>query len=276
MSPSEEVNSAEGSAPARVKLLNQKRAELTNAIQALSEADRLLDTDAVIAAKERVNVLRGFISRLETAVRDELEVEGARRAKAWQKKNAKELVSVGQKIKAAQDVVRETIKAAVDAIKAEAALRVWVEQQSALADEVLSARFGLSRSYTRGSVPLPEREDWVMPILLASDAMRPERIRPRGLIILTQASDTPETRRRNRLKAVAEFDAKSLPAEVQSILAEAPIDPDILETPAERAHREASAALIGTGRSDPVLAQAAVEAIALSNPGMLGGHAHRG
>ena len=262
-----------------VDQLQQKRVELANATTTLSEAERLLDTDRVIAEKQRVEVLRGFISRLETEAREELEHEGQRRAKTWLKKTTKEVASAGQKISAAQDVVRDKLKGVVEAIKAEAEVRASVEQ-FALADEVLAARFGLARSFTRMSVSLPDLQDWVMPVLLATDSMRRYVRWPRGLLISTQASDTPEMRRRNAVKAVHEFlQSKrdtTLPPEVQAILLESPISPDVLETPEERRRREASEAVIGTGKVDPHLAQAATETLALSKLGVPSGGVHRG
>ncbi len=277
MSPSEEVEAATGEAPTKTTLksmeqLTEKRAELADATKALCEAERVMDTDRAVAAKQRIAVLRGFITRLETDVRDELEQAGRTRAESWQEENAKTLTAVGPKIKAAQDVVRKQLNAAVDAIKTEVALRASVEQL-ALADEVLSARFGLQRSFTRTSVSsLPGREDWVMPILLISDAMRPERLKPHGLVIGNTASATPEQRKRNALKAVAEFSTTGLPVEVQAILAEAPIDPDVLETPEERARRVRSEAVIGT-RGDPFLQEAITETLAL---GVLGASPNAG
>jgi hypothetical protein len=182
-----------------------------------------------------------------------------------------------RRILAQQAVIAEKIEEAVAEIAKEVELWMQIEKFG-LADQVLAARFGFARSDL--ALSLPGLRDWASPVLTVTDSMRPTRRKPQGVVVSNTASATPEMRKRNALRAVHEFlqsksKVRALPPEVQAILAESPISPDEVETPEERIKREASAAVIGTGRRDPVVAQAATEALALGKLGVPSGGVHR-
>lgn len=288
MTPSTEVDSAVGEAPERaakdktidvVKLLNQKRQALALARDKYQNAREMRDEQGMSDSARVIDALKEIIPELEAEVADKLEAAGKSKAKGWLRQNVGELSNVGERIVAQQAVISEKIAEAVAEIAKEVDLWMSIEKFGQ-ADQILSARFGLPRSDP--ALSLPNLRDWATPVLTITDSMRPNRRKPQGVVISNTASDTPEQRRRNALKAVAAFmqskgQVKTLPVAVQAILAEAPIHPDVLQSPQERAHREASAATIGTGRGDPALTQAAAEVAALP-PGVSAGmaHVHRG
>jgi hypothetical protein len=254
--------------------LKQKRAELATASATLSAAEAAMDLEGVIAAKQRVDVLRLFISRLEVQEAGVLEQEGQRRAKALVTQQASELATVAQRVAAAQKKVRSALDAAVAAIEAEVSLRREAVQID-LANEVLSARFGFPRSETR--VKIPAIQDYATPLLRVIARLRPWH-GSRRLVVSLIASMTDEQRRAAHVSAAAQFFAtsgKELPEKVQRIMSETPIPAEVTPSSVAKQKADDDDAVIGTGRSDPVLAQAATEAVALCKLGMPDGHVHR-
>jgi hypothetical protein len=226
--------------------LRDKRRELTAAEAALTDAVHRMDTDAVMNAKQRVEVLRGFVQTLEVASADVLEGEGVTQARVWLRRYSAKMRAANETIMAAQAAVRSLIDQAVHAIAEERAARKAVEQ-AAVAAEVLAARFALPVPDRR--VTLPGLCDWAVPIVDATDQMRPTRSARRGLLVNrhpVSASATPEERRRATLRAVADFMDRSgstVPNEVAAILAAAPIPPALLEAPPKPRPRTADEAM---------------------------------
>jgi hypothetical protein len=279
---SSEVQDAIGAAPTKEPIsgdhasvldqLRAKRSALADAQSALTDAQAKYDEQGVVDAARRIEALQGFIIRLEAEAQRVLEAEGVRRAKAWTKKRVKELAIVGQKIGAAQMVVRAKLKELVAAIEVEAGLRESIEQFD-LADQVLGARFGMPRNDLPTSVP--DLEDWGSPVLTVTDSMRPSRRQTPQLVVPTIASDSAETRRKNAIRASVEFASrvrKRLPAEVLAIVESAPVP---AEAPTGKP-KDSDEAVIGTGSHGPALSTAATEAVALAALGMPGGNVHRG
>lgn len=244
---SDEVMAAIGEAPARseaVEQLAEKRAQLIAAETALADAEQALDTDRTIAARQRVDVLRGFITRLETAANVELQTLGERRARALQRKYINHVAALALKVAAAQDAIRAKRNELVELIRGEANLRAEAEQLER-GDYVLSTRFGFPRGVTRDS--LPELRDWIADDLLdVVDSMRPSRRDSRRMTLSYIASMTPAQRRQVDISAAVKFATectKELPAEVRSIMAETPVPPD-----APAAAKD-DGAVIGTGNA---------------------------
>jgi hypothetical protein len=226
VTPSDEVNDATGEAPARatdktIEVLNDKKTELASAQERYADAKAKRDHLRMADEQRLIEVLQVLIADLEGEAVGVLESDASRRAKTWVRKQAKELTTVADRITAQQEVIRQKVEDLVAAIDVEANLRGSVGKFD-ISDRILAARFGFPR--TKAIASLPELRDWTMPVLLATDAMRPSG-RERQLVFAYIASDTPEVRRRREITAAVEFVrnyGKELPDEVRSIVSETP------------------------------------------------------
>ncbi|MDP9178412.1 MAG: hypothetical protein M3O61_12090 [Gemmatimonadota bacterium] len=277
--PSQEVNDAIGEASERPKKntsavldqLKQKQTGLANARERYATAKSMRDEDAMSDELRRIDSLLAIIPELEAEVADELETAGRRAADAWIATYRHREAVVGPKIKTAQTEIQEKLDQLIAAIAVEEKLRGSIVEGE-FATEVLTMRFDLPPNTK--SPTLPALRDYAMPVINATDVMRPSRRVRQKLVVKTQASDTPDTVREKRRDAVLRFVrdnaekisrgkktvADSLPREVWQILTEAPMP---LASAAPKL--DGDEAVIGTGplARDAALSQAAAEIAAL-------------
>jgi hypothetical protein len=246
-----------------VELLAVKRKELADAELALARAESAFDTDTdlEIKAQERVTVLRRRVAKLEVESGAVLESQGAERAAAWLADYAKRARAAVKAINSKQAEVQKCIEAAVIAIQAEASARREV-QRGALAADVLSKRFDLPKP---NGTDLPAIVAWALPIINATDEMRPTPTAKRGVVVPRGASDSPEQLRRSTLRAVSEFAARArreLPADALQILDHAPVPADVMHDRVKPmpAHEERAAREMAEAKRLGELASAAVGA----------------
>lgn len=240
--------------------LANKRDELAQAEAAFTEAKARHDTDAAIAAVQRIHMLCEFIADLTAQSAQEVEDAARDRAAKWLAGHPKRVKAWAKDLAAAQDAVREAVTAMVAAIHSETRVRAEAGRGLFAAD-VLARRFELAIPAAQD--PRTPFEDWAAPVQDATTTLH----RTAGARVVTVAvaqGSTPEQRRRAVLRAVAEAVRKSgggLPTDVRDILDSSPIPSEVLATPARpmgqreqgvaermaREVREAEAAL-GAGR----------------------------
>lgn len=291
MSPSEEVQTATGEAPERMKdntidVLAKKREALASARTRYLTAKQMRDEQGMAAEARVIDALLAMIPELEREATITREEEGRRKAHDWIHDQQGAAASMARKIKAAQSLVQEKLDALVLAIEAEERLRSAVSRQS-FAKEVLTMRFDLPSSLEK-VVTQPDLQDWATPVLTVVDKMRPSRSTSKRLVVHAQASDTPEVLRHRRLDAALKFvthraemlargkkQDDSLPTEVWNILTSAPTC-----FPPPKGLREGMDSVGGVEAdlSDPVLLQAAAEIAALPRGGVSAAqmNVHRG
>lgn len=232
--------------------LRAKRRELSQAERAAREAEEQMNASALVEAQQRIEALKGFIARLEAQAGEAREEDARDRAKAWLAAHEARMETVRVQLAAARERVHAQLVALDAAIDAEREVRKGAEA-AVLGAQVLAARFALPAAAER--VGLPPLEDYSVGVMRAVDTMRPSRQARLGIKVGHRSSATAEEMRRDVLRAVhdwlAQF-AAQLPAEVQGILADAPVPADVLPAPKkgpsanevrqmERAARDAAA-----------------------------------
>ena len=224
----------DGKGTSAVEKLQEFRSQLAAAEHAVTQAASGLDVEGAVAATARATVLRRFIDRLTVEASDELEREAAQRAREWIASQRSTGEEIARQVVEQQAKLKAMHKEFVSAIRVEAALRAQA-QGTPLAADALATRFDLHDA--RMTVELPPIIEWSLEAQKLVGGMvkasGPAKLLPS---IGMPASATAEKRRLHALRALHAWLMKSgasLPTEVQTILAEAPI-PDAIVNPAPR------------------------------------------
>lgn len=140
-----------------VRQLAEKRRELDETEVALARAEHQMNTDAVIAAKQRADVLRGFIARLEPEAAAETEAQHKAAAEQRTKGISRAFGSLAKELDEDETRVRNALDAARAAIQQMndryAKLDMLRAEAAALAD-----RFGLEAPSLRAVSPPATRQ----------------------------------------------------------------------------------------------------------------------
>jgi hypothetical protein len=260
-----DVTSSNGEGSKARRTLEQKRAELREAEQALSSAEARYDQVAVVRLEREVEALRRFVERLNVEAMDELETAGAEAAGRWLAESSKELDGIAARVGKAQEEARQKVAEAVRAIEGEMKLRREAERH-ALAGRILAMRFpDAAASNGRQPVKLPDLADHARPVLVAMDKFATRPLRPPT--VGRRPVDTDQQRRARVLRGLKEWlgtHGRVLPAAVQNILSGAPIPQSATIPPPDT-----------PGQSGGVSEAQAIAASGIQGAGRLGA-VHRG
>lgn len=224
--------------------LKVRRRELVAEEAKLVQAEAAMDADAVVAARQRADVLRQFITRLEHDATGALAAQAKARAERWLWERETSRQKAAADVTAAQAIVAQRLKGVLEAIDAERQLRATAESDT-LAADILAARFELASG---GPAQMPPLTDWGGAVADATDKMRtPSR---RHLIVPRSHSMTPAQVRTATLRVVNDFVEKRsrvLPSAVVAILRDAPIPPEVLVIPSKEPSAEEQRSMAKAG-----------------------------
>lgn len=205
--------------------LEQERAALATAKQALADADTRLDAQGIADATRLIDAHERIIAKLEAEVTKGDEVEREARARKKAKELAKSLNDTVDQIEVVQQEVIDKIGVVVEAIQREAALRSGI-QKAVLGIEALCARFPSLRERIVVKEPSPAFSDYVG--LIARPADQLYRLRRRQIVLapsMTRPRDTEAQKQWEWLSALRNLVEKYpslLPSEVLEIVTPLP------------------------------------------------------